>query len=178
MTVFQFRSDSEHYESLRPVGGDFLAFQIFDGRNIDPTWTAPPLEALPPDDWGRKLPASDFPRLLGQVPILSGRAYRALSPLIQDKVQVVSLRRSDRPEETYVALNVTNLVVALDFEASTVTRVGGLVFDISRYVFRDDLQDEVLFKDPRMNHFVFVTTPFVQMAREAGLVGAEFTPCS
>jgi hypothetical protein len=108
--------------------------------------------------------------------VLSRRALDVLLPHIGSLGQVLPL---DFDEAEYFLFNITNVVDAVDLDASETVRYpdGGLS-RIKRYVFKPDaVRDQWLFKIPQKpTGFAFVTDRFVEVVQRAGLTGFGFEP--
>jgi hypothetical protein len=106
--------------------------------------------------------------------VLSRRALDELLPLIGRFGQVLPLAFD---EWEYSLFNITNVIDAVDIEASETVRYpdGGLS-RIKRYVFKPEaVRDQWIFKIPqRSKGFAFVTDRFVEAVKDAGLTGFGF----
>lgn len=107
-------------------------------------------------------------------PVFSRCALDVLLPHIGRFGQVLPL---DFDEWEYSLFNITNVIDALDEEASDVWRFpsSGRIGDIKRHVFRSQaVRDQWIFKIPQRGGFAFVTDRFVELVRQHGLTGFGF----
>lgn len=145
----------------------------FDGAPMKTRWR--PLEVVAMTEhpeFGTEL--GDYARL-GSVPTFSQRAVKALGGYLTDNGELLPLKCS--PE--YFAFNTTTLLDALDEPRSSIARfASGKVMMVNQFSFRPDIvRTGIVFKLPQLPRSrVFVTDPFVQRAKEAGLRGFGFTP--
>lgn len=174
--VYQWKSDLEArwLTTRREEDMDRLDF---DGTARRAGWTPLAVEWIldEPGDGRRKI--TDCPNLASGVPALSARATIALRPQLAGVGELLPL---SHPTQEYFALNVTNVVDALDEEHSDLTRFGssGRVMRVKAYVFRAQaLGPHAVFKDQRLaRNTVFVTEPFVRAVEQARLTGFDFRP--
>jgi hypothetical protein len=128
------------------------------------------------DDHGAPMRDTDFPWLIGNVPVFTERAYQKLSPLLVRYGRAFSLLTEDGT--TLVAFFVDRVVDALDLSASEISRFAdGRVMTIDRHVFLPEaIGDAVMFRlanTPRAG-WTYVTDEYVEMVRDSGLRGADF----
>lgn len=146
-------------------------FRLFDGRSHVEHWTAVGITAADePDDTAE---LGDF-ALLGTIPVLSARALRALSSLLEKRAELLPLRY---PRREYSALNVLRTIDALDEDSSELERFdSGRVMAVNRFSFKAErLQDEIIFRIPQLQRgHVFVTDRFVDSVRQHELMGFSF----
>lgn len=106
--------------------------------------------------------------------VLSRRAIDVLMPHICAFGQALPLHFE---EAEYFLFNVTNVIDAVDIDASEVVRYpdGGLS-RIVRYVFKPEVvRDQWIFKVPQQpKGFAFVTDRFVDLVKQHGLTGFGF----
>src|SRR5690348_13864936 len=78
---YRYWTDSKHYQQLRsrPLNPGALDS---NGRQFGPLWKPPALELV-----GEGLPCSDFPFISLTTPVLSERAFRVLSPLLEGQIE-------------------------------------------------------------------------------------------
>ena len=108
--------------------------------------------------------------------VLSRHALDVLLPHIGDLGQVLPL---EFEEAEYSFFNVTNVVDALDEEASELDYFpDGGIYRVLRYVFKPEaVRDQWLFKIPqRKSGPVLVTDRFVDLVKSSGLTGFKFRP--
>lgn len=106
--------------------------------------------------------------------VLSRRALNVLLPHIGSFGQALPLAFDDAE---YFLFNITNVVDALDIEASETAyfKDGGFKRAL-RYAFKTDaVRDQWIFKIPQQpKGFAFVTDRFVELANNHGLTGFAF----
>lgn len=147
----------------------------FDGTPVAGSWAPPRVEVLV-DKEGADRPPGDFPSLGGYAPVFSRRAADVLRDVLEDAGELLPL---DSPDGTYVVLNVTRVLDALDEDRSEVRRFKstGRIMNIDRYqLIPDRIGDAGIFKlgqIPRM--YTFVTDRFVRRVLDAGLEGFDFS---
>lgn len=171
MTVYLLRPKSNTYHSLAPLHEeDWEVFDSFVGDPLGERWT--PVRVV----FEEGDAAGDFPSLLRHVPVFSDRALKVLLPLIETSVEVLPLDLVGEEEKLY-AINVLNLLDALDYEKSKVTRFpsGGVMF-IDEYAFREDvISGADIFKIAEAPlKSVLVSECFKALTEENGLLGLAF----
>jgi len=147
-------------------------FRAFDGRPIG-EWTPIPLGVVQEDD-EEVLPPSDFPHLATPVPLFSERAVAELKDLLTPAGQLLEVFHGG---DRYYALNVTNLVDALDREKSRLKFFkNGRVMNIEHHEFIPErVVGQIVFKLPDAPDMdVYVTEVFVQAVRSLKLTGFAF----
>jgi hypothetical protein len=176
MNIFSLESDSDRFWNLRSVNEeqDWEQIYRFNGTPLANEWRPLAVEAVEEEvNDGR--PASDCPHLFAALPVFSGRAVAALRPLLEEYGEILSL---DSRDGSFFIFNVLNLIDALDEQASAIVRFpdGKRGLEIQRFVFRQSqLAGVDVFKLPQQPlGRVFVSDKFVEMVRNAGLVGFTF----
>lgn len=125
-------------------------------------------------DSGRRLKYSDCPSYGPHVPIFRERAIAALGALLRAHGELLPLVCEEADVMMY---NITRVLPAIDEAASGVTYwENGGIETVERYVFRPDvIAGSDIFKLANLPLSpAFVTLPFVDMWRAAGLQGAAF----
>ncbi|HEV8580065.1 MAG TPA: DUF1629 domain-containing protein [Thermoanaerobaculia bacterium] len=173
MTIFTVLP-SEDAELCHPVDWKFRRLTSrLNGEPRGETWTPPVMELIHEDE-GRRLSESDSPWLGSDALIFRPRAVAALGQLLRDNGELLPLVC---PEAELWLFNVTNVIDALDQEASQIVRFeDGCIMWIKRHVFRPEiLRGENVFKlhGPRVSE-TFVSDRFVQQWKSSGLKGVEF----
>jgi hypothetical protein len=170
------------FASLRTTSKEdnALFFNHFNGvRHLPKGWQPISLVRKPIDDEEpeyREL--GDFAVIdaYGGILNLSQRALDTLLPHIASYGEVLPVLFD---EAAFAIFNVTNVVDALDEQASDVKYFtsSGRVMAIDRFVFKPELvKNEWIFKIPQCPEaHNFVTDRFVQVVRDAGLRGFGFT---
>jgi hypothetical protein len=171
MTIYLLRPKSNIYHSLVPLNEeDWEVFDSFVGDPLAEHWT--PVRVVFEDGEA----AGDFPSLLRHVPVFSDRALKVLLPLIKTSVEILPLDLVGETEKLY-AVNVLNLLDALDYEKSKITRFpsGGVMF-IDEYAFREDvISDSDIFKIAEAPlKSVLVSERFKALTEKNGLLGLAF----
>ncbi len=139
MKIYRYVPDVDEYDCLDNVG-DWSAFD--QGVRLAPHWR--PTRVAVDARAGR---SGDFPSLLGAIPVLSARAWKALQGLIGERVEALPLDCAAGP---YFAINVLDHIDALDYPRSEVERFDdGGVMAIDSYAFKPKvLQGRHIFKLP------------------------------
>jgi hypothetical protein len=172
-----FRSDVRTGFLVTVDHRDLERLVTLNERDLDdPLPDGMPVELVDTDDDGVSLLATDFPWLIGNVPVFTEAAYQRLSPLLVRSGRDFSLLTEDGT--TFVAFFVDHVVDALDLSASEISRFAdGRVMTIDRYVFLPEaIGDAVMFRlanIPRAG-WTYVTDEYVEMVRDSGLSGADF----
>jgi hypothetical protein len=166
--VYQLEADADH-KALRMIVGDLSEFVgRFDGTLMKQRWTNVTL-GWDPEDAG---PKGDFPWLL-DVPVFSSRAMRALRDLLEGHGEIIPMTIEG---EEYFLFNVTKVIDALDEVNSEVIKYfeSPKIMRIPRYIFSaEKLSGVMIFKIPNF-YRVFVTDPFIERVKSAGLKGFWF----
>lgn len=172
LKVYKLSSDLS-FQSLEIVSeDDYKEFnQLYDnhlGKSVKPMWRPLRIKVLEGDE---SLPASDFPYLAPDFPVMSRKAKEVLYDLIAPYVEFLPLQSSFGE---YYGINVLEEVDALDEEASELKRFSdGRVMVVHRYVFKPDtVEGKVIFRIPQDNS-IFVTDLFVDKVWESGLMGLK-----
>jgi len=167
----------EGYEWALPVESrDTELFLADVGHRCADSWTPPRMYLLHLDEGDRQPRAySDCPWLGSHTPILRPPAVEALGNLVARDAELLPLVCA---EAELVALHTHTVVDAFDMERSEVVRFqsSGRVMTVRSHVFRPDaLEGVVVFKLPQLlRGSTFVTQPYVDAVRRAGLVGVGF----
>lgn len=125
-------------------------------------------------DEGRALAESDSPWLGSHALMFRSPACEALVPMLRRNGELLPVNCGDASVNM---LNVTNVLDALDEEASDVRRFSnGRLMRVSRHVFRPEVVGTVdMFKIRNMRVSpTFATQRFVDAWRGAGLRGLDF----
>ena|SRR5688572_5533045 len=169
MAIYVYTPDSDTYDSLSlPSGRAYDVVNQLLGTPTVETWRPIRVQVHKGEKRG------DFPSLIGHLPVFSERALSALRPLIENEVEVLSLKGSTTP---LYAIHILDLVDCLDEAKSGVKRFpGGGIMHVDRPVFRDGCVDgKHIFKirDAPLKD-VYVSEEFKRRAEEAGLEGVVF----
>ena len=174
-SVYILDRDPDRFQSLTVTREENLDLFIdgFDGRPMADGWSALEVAVLIEEPRDAELPASDFPWLVGSPPVFSARAAEALADLLKGRGELLPLAFE---EGEYYAFNVTRLSNALDEERSEFEYYpDGGIMEIVRHTFLPErLVGETIFKLPQSGVYEYVTDPFVERVREAGLTGFLF----
>ena len=124
---------------------------------------------------GRTRPFNDYPCLGMMVPVFSRRAVDALRDYLEPNGELLPLIH---PAGEYYAFNCRTIVEVLDREASQalwspVEPRLGTMFDYYA-IYADRLTGVSIFRMREQPNLVFVTTSFVDRARQHGLNGFHF----
>lgn len=168
--VYELNPDFECTDILvTALPSDGHVYDLFDGREMASGWRTIPVESS--DESGGDPSVGDY-SLLGTVPVFSLRALEALLHILRKNGEVLPLRYAG---EEYFAYNVTRFGDVLDEENSVLKRLpSGRILTISRHAFRP-VDDLTIFKIPQFpKAHVYVTEPFVENVRSAGLTGFAF----
>src|SRR5690349_17620637 len=120
-------------------------FEKFEGKRIENPWFPPSVKYLK-----KRANKSDAPKCWDiKAPIFSERAVRALSIFLDSTSQILPL---EHETEKYYAINVLNIVDALDKQKSKIKYFSsGRIMEIEEYFFNcDKLKDQHIFKIPEM----------------------------
>lgn len=122
----------------------------------------------------RDLPKGDILYRVGGVIAFSSRAAKALFDLLEPNGELMRIRCE---KDTVYFYNVTRVVDALDEHRSELEPWGrNRILAVYRHVFFEDrIAGDAIFKIPQFRlEQPYVTEPFVQRAKEAGLKGFTF----
>ncbi|MCZ0734516.1 imm11 family protein [Phreatobacter sp. AB_2022a] len=149
-----FPTDDSHYEM----------FSALDGRTIT-DWDPPVMAGRGGGTY------SDFPWLGEHVPFLRRPAVEALGQVLLRHGQLLPVRG----EEAWL-FNATTVLDALDRQRSGIVAFDdGSILAIEHHVFDETkLGAAEVFKLPMRASAVYVTGPFVERVRRAGLRGVAF----
>jgi hypothetical protein len=170
MSVYIYSPDSDHFDSLiLPKSLSYSKiFEGFDSEHPIKRWNA---VRCPVYRVGQR---GDFPSLSGFVPAFSGRALKALQPLLGEQIEALPL---ECDEDSFFAIHVLQVVNCLDEARSELERdPDGEVFHIGRYVFDEKcLHGKHLFRLRQAPMYkVFASTSFKKQVEAAGLCGLDF----
>lgn len=163
--VFEFRPDTDRYRGLAPVARVATERLLSLGERRAEGWRAPELR------WMGAHAPSDFPYLVGHVPVVSDRAFEVLAPLIGARTDKLPVRVAGGG---YTALHVRDFPDCLDVEASKIEWFEpGRAMMIEDYVFRRDrLEGHHLFRlKIRENGIAFLSGEAMEAIKAAGLTG-------
>lgn len=173
MNVYFLRAAANENRGVIVTAGELFEFsRRFNGFPMKRPWTDVTI-GWDPDML--RLPKGDFPSLITNVPVFSGRTARVLADLLEDNGEMLPVIISG---EEYFLFNVTRVIDALDESRSDIVRFEGKskILDIEGHWFIEErLGKAIIFKIPQMiTSDVFVTEPFVQRVRSTGLKGFRF----
>lgn len=167
MKIYKYIADSDIYDSLLFEEKDWDKADYFASGDRLP----PELKYFSLQDHivGKK---GDFPSLNPHIPVFTPKAWKQLNHLLS-QIETLSLNQGE-----YMALNVLNIVDALDKTQSELTqnRVTGRVSSIQKYVFMEEkLHNKHLFKIPEtLGLEVYVSDTFKKVVEDNGLEGLSF----
>jgi hypothetical protein len=172
MQVAVLRSDSDNYQTVALVDDSQWAelIEMFDGSPMAASWKPVEIEVL----YKGERSQSDFPEFSG-LAVFSARAADVLRDVLEPHGELLELNCTNGD---YYVYNVTNVVDALDEDASEVKRFrsSGRIMRVISYEFKPDALGAPVFKLPQLvKSYVFVTDEFVRRAEEAGLNGFDFS---
>ena len=161
-----FITDQEHHEVKTSVGR---------GVSLINSWKPIPVRNFFGEKEGLFLnKISDFPSL--RDPVLSEKAWKVFEPYIKHYVEPLPLIT---PEGKYFALNILNIIDALDKEKSEVSynRVTNRVSRILKHVFHTDkIEGQLIFKVPEtLGLGVYVSEEFKKIVEDNNLKGLDFS---
>jgi hypothetical protein len=167
VAVYEFLPDADRYQSLVPVS-DAGMDRLLALRELPALdWKAPELRWI-----GATMPG-DFPALIGQVPVVSARALKAMQPLLGDRVDPLPIRVQGGG---YTALHVRDFPDCLDI-VKTEARwfEPGRARMIESYAFRPGcLEEHHIFRlKEEAGGFALLSGAMMQAIRKAGLVGLQ-----
>lgn len=166
----------DNFELCHPVDeGDFETINLLiNGEPRQATWEPLPVRLIRKDQ-GRKLLPSDTPWLGEHALIFKQSAIDILGAMLREYGELLPLECSEA--EVFI-FNPTRVIDVLDEQRSSLLRFSsGRIMDISRYIFHADaIRNISIFKIPNLRVSpTFVSQPFVDLWRSAGLKGLEFT---
>src|SRR5262245_8017200 len=175
MSVYILKADANRFQGLIADDPRTWAdvFFHFDGQSLSDSWVKPSVRVFE-GDLEKRLPAGDFPNLIGFIPVFSKRAVTALGDLLAGSGEILPL---DCQDGYYYAFNVTRIVAALNESASQFKRFSdGVISGIVRYEFDAGLTKGLsIFKMPYVHKsLVYVTESFADRVRQVGLTGFLF----
>ncbi len=171
--IFEWKPDVEA-RWLTTQREEDLDRLCLEGATQAQNWTPVEVEWILDEPGDARRDTTDCPNLVPGVPVLSARAVHALRPHLMNVGELLPL--SHKTCE-YFALNVTNVVDALDEDRSDLTRFGsGRIMLVKVYAFHQQaIGSHTVFKDRRLaSSTVFVTDPFVKAVEQAQLTGFVF----
>ena len=143
MKIWQLHYDGDTFDSLTPVKWPSpTEIRSFNGTSKVDTWIPMKVKRMHPE---RKLELGDLPGLF--ITVFSQRAVDVLTPYIKKSVEFLPL---DFPEQKFYAVNITDIIDVIDYEASEYItfkdRKKIMMFD--KYVFKecDELLQHDIFK--------------------------------
>lgn len=175
MKVFTLRPNANHFQNfVLPDEAVWGTLETFDGTPVAQKWTPLEVNVFRDNNQNARLPPGDFPTLGGTIPVFSETAVNEFGDMLYPNGEVLPLEGG---EGKYYAYNVTRFVDALDEERSELVRFshGGIMRVVKHEFVPQAIGDAVIFKlpqTPRM--YVYVTQPFVDRVRSAGLRGFLF----
>lgn len=171
MNVYILDADVNNYRGLVYENDDIVEFnRRFDGRSLKKVWTGK-------EKFGfvaPRLPKGDTPGLSSHIPVFNQKAAKALADFVDPSGELLPITCGG---EKFFLFNVTRLVSALDETNSDLERFSdGRIMLIRRYAFRTaKLSSVIVFKLPQKPlACAYVTDPFVQRVKAAGLRGFKF----
>jgi len=172
MNVYILDADVNKYRPIYYTNeDDIVEFKRqFDGTSMKGRWMAQERFAFVP----RRLPKGDTPGLNTHIPVFSSKAVNVLADLLEPSGELLPITCS---AESYFVFNVTRVIDALD-EGNCELKLfdDGDIMDIVRFAFFPKrLEQTTVFKVPQcVLTDVFVTDPFVERVKAAGLKGFTF----
>jgi len=172
MKVYTLRADVGKYRGLYYKNADDVVDfnRRFDGNPMKKNWRGQEKFAFIP----RRLPKGDTPGLSTHIPVFNSKAVKVLADLLQSNGEFLPITCDGKD---FFVFNVTRVIDALD-EANCELKLfsDGGIMDIVRYAFfYEKLAGVNIFKIPQAVLMdVFVTDPFVDRVKGAGLKGFEF----
>lgn len=171
MNVYIFDADVNNYRGLYLNAEGVMDFmRRFNGKPIKRSWTTEQRLKFVP----RFGPKGDCPNLGSHVPVFNSEAVKVLADLLKSNGELLP---AICDKEKYFLFNVTRILDALDEDNCELDRFDdGRVMDIDRYsFFEKKLTGAVIFKIPqRLLSLIYVTDPFVNRVKTAGLLGFKF----
>lgn len=169
--------DISHYLTLGLKDESQWSFynNIWDGSRISRRWKPPVTYPIRTSRSDRRRTVGDLTFLGATIPVLSARAVDLMSDLLMGRAELLPIITNG---EAYFAINVTNIVSALDHERSDMERFKstGDVKWVKHYSFlREMIVDQPIFKIPEMRwSLTYVTDAFIDCVRLHNLTGFAF----
>lgn len=174
MNIYEWKSDVEARWLTTQRESDIDRL-VLEGQPLTASWRPLPVEWILDEAGDDRRRITDCPELTPGVPVLSAQAIDALRPHLEAVGEILPLSHETHQ---YFALNVTNVVDALDEEHSDLVRFEstGRIMLVKTFVFHESrLGPHSVFKDHRLaRNTVFVTEPFVKAVEGAQLTGFRF----
>ncbi|MFN2286474.1 MAG: imm11 family protein [Anaerolineae bacterium] len=175
MKVYTLEANYNNYHVLAPVGsGTLELYRRFNGQRMETPPEHIEVEVAEP---GQGLPGGDFPGLASHIPVFSSKSMHVLGQLLSSVGETIPLQ-CENCDDTYIALNVTRLIDALDERRSTVKRYtsSGRIMRILRYAFLEEaVSGETLFKIPEtVLQEVYATEVVIEKVAQSDLRGFVF----
>lgn len=169
MALYRLRTDPDAFDVALAPRAAAVPFRAFRGERIGDRWK--PVEA-DLEAAGRR---GNFLSFSTGVPIVDGKAWDALRPLIGAQVEALEMTLQG---ETIYALNVVTVLDCLDPERSEIERFdNGAIMEVRTFVFREGCADAPIFKQKGLEVAdVFVDDRFREAVEKAGLEGADLQP--
>ena len=168
MKVYILDADVNRYRPIYYVDENSVVefSRSFNGTPIGNAWTGKEQFKFVP----RRMPKGDTPGLDTDIPVFNPKAVEALADLLEGNGELLPISIGS---ERYFLFNVTQILDALDEPHCEVVRFdSGRIMDIIRYSFVEaKLAGAFVFRIPQDVGRVFVTEPFVERVKSAGLVG-------
>lgn len=171
MKLWKLWAEGDAFDNLVPVVPlTFDDYNSFDGSPRADIWKPLPVRRMEPE---KELPLSDFPGFA--LPVFSKKAWDCLEPIIGGQVEVLPLVFEEGP---YFAINVINVLNAIDYEKSVYqTFTSSLrIMMFTKYVFvKEKVKNHSIFllSDERRRR-PFVSDAFVTMVKSNNLTGFRF----
>ncbi len=164
------------YELCHPVvkGGFEQISILMNGTPRLPSWRGIQMQIVKKDR-GKRLTRSDSPWLGSHALVFRSSAIDVVGGILSRHGELLPLGCADAELCIY---NVTNIIEAMDEDASSVVRFSnGQIMMIDRYALRAGVvADNDVFKVPSLRVSpTFVSHRFVDQWRASGLVGLDFT---
>jgi hypothetical protein len=177
MKLYYFESQ-ENQASLHDSADEYDRCCPNPPRSLMSRWSPPLFELVLSDEYGNKLPKSDFPTVIGGTSVVSSRAATRLQPILRVCGELLPIRLSNDLDE-YFLFNVTAVVNAVDMKQSKFFRLSSgkighclkLVFDSAKIP-----SDALFFKNTQMGPIteIYATEAAKEAVENAGLTGYEF----
>jgi len=172
MNVYILDADVNRYRGIYYLNSENIVEfnRRFNGTPMRKTWRGQDKFAFIPE----RLPKGDTPGLSSHIPVFGSRAVETLADLLEPNGELLPIACDG---EQYFLFNATRLVDALDEANCEVERFSdGGILDITRYsFFQKKLEGVIVFKLPQKPLWsVYVTDPFVERVKAAGLKGFKF----
>lgn len=118
---------------------------------------------------------SDNPYLSPGVLVVSDRAKKLLVPHLKENlVELIPLKQQN---DYYYAINVLNMLDALDYKNSKIVKFSdGKIMDFKKFSFHEHMvKNQIIFKIPELKRTkIFVTDEFIRLINNSDLVGFNF----